>query len=49
MGRCWAYWDRRTDAGLSRGRNDPVQLISENVGPDPEFQWVAEYYGLPTS
>lgn len=49
MGRCWAYWDRRTDAGLPPGRNDPVQLISENVGPDPSFHEVAKRFQLPTN
>jgi hypothetical protein len=47
MGRCWAYWDRRADAGIAPGSNDLVQLISENVGPDPEFHRVADHYQLP--
>lgn len=47
MGRCWAYWDRRSDAGLSPGRNDLLQLVSENVGPDPDFAGTADFYGLP--
>jgi hypothetical protein len=46
-GRCWAYWDRRADEGLSRGSNDLLQLTSENVGPDPEFVRVADFYKLP--
>lgn len=46
-GRCWAYWDRRADEGLSPSRNGLLQLTSENVGPDPEFHRVAELYGLP--
>lgn len=47
QGRCWAYWDRRTDLLLPPGRNDLIQLTSENVGPDPEFISTAEYYSLP--
>lgn len=47
MGRCWAFWDRRTDEGLSPGRNDLLQLTAENVGPDQEFKAVAEHYQLP--
>jgi hypothetical protein len=46
-GRCWAYWDRRADEGLSPGRNGLLQLTSENVGPDPEFNGVAVLYDLP--
>jgi hypothetical protein len=46
-GRCWAYWDRRTDESLSPGRNDLLQLTSENVGPDPEFVKIANFYKLP--
>lgn len=46
-GRSWAYWDRRLDQDLSPGRDDLIQLSSENVGPDPDFHWVAEHYGLP--
>ena len=46
-GRCWAYWDRRADEGLSPGRNGLLQLTSENVGPDPEFNRVAALYDLP--
>ena len=46
-GRCWAYWDRRADEGLSPSRNGLLQPTSENVGPDPEFHCVAELYGLP--
>ncbi|MFP3460049.1 hypothetical protein R5O87_04260 [Arthrobacter globiformis] len=46
-GRCWAYWDRRADEGLSPSRNGLLQLTSENVGPDPEFHRTAELYGLP--
>lgn len=45
-GRCWAYWDRRADEGLSPGRNDLLQLTSQNVGPDPEFSRVAALYDL---
>jgi hypothetical protein len=47
MGRCWAYWDRRTDLGLPPGGDDLHQLASENVGPDAEFASVAAHYGLP--
>jgi hypothetical protein len=39
-GRCWAYWDRRADEGLSARRL--LQLTSENVGPDREFHRVAD-------
>lgn len=46
-GDCWAYWDRRTDEGLPPGRNDLVQLASENVVPDPVFADTAEFYRLP--
>lgn len=46
-GRCWAYWDRRTDEGLSPGSNDLLQLTSENVGPDPKFLRVAKLHKLP--
>ena len=46
-GRCWAYWDRRTDEGLSPGSKDLLQLTSENVGPDPIFVRVAKFYKLP--
>lgn len=47
MGRCWAYWDRRADEGLSPGSNDLRQLASENVGPDPEFAYATDFYSLP--
>ncbi|NSX36545.1 hypothetical protein HTS88_08990 [Pseudarthrobacter oxydans] len=47
FGRCWAYWDRRFDAGLPSGSNDLHQLSSQNVGPDPEFTYVTDYYELP--
>lgn len=47
QGRCWAYWDRRADLGLSPSRNDLIQLTSENVGPDPEFKKIADHYDLP--
>lgn len=47
QGRCWAYWDRRADAGLPTGSNDLLQLTSENVGPDPEFTRMADFYKLP--
>ncbi|MFF5794512.1 hypothetical protein ACFY5D_20915 [Paeniglutamicibacter sp. NPDC012692] len=47
QGRCWAYWDRRTDLQLAPGRNDLIQRSSDNVGPDPEFIWTADYYTLP--
>lgn len=47
MGRCWAYWDRRADEGLSPGSNDLRQLTSENVGPDTDFAYVTDFYGLP--
>lgn len=46
-GACWAYWDRRADENLPPGRNDLLQLSSENVGPDPVFTDTAEYYRLP--
>ena len=46
-GRCWAFWDRRTDAGLGRGSDYPVQVSSANVGADPAFHDVAASYGLP--
>ena len=47
FGRCWAYWDRRADEGLSPGTNALRQLDSENVGPDPELARVAAFYNLP--
>jgi hypothetical protein len=47
QGRCWAYWDRRTDVGLPPGRDSLMQLVSENVGPDPSFHEVARFYELP--
>ncbi|WP_448072276.1 hypothetical protein [Georgenia yuyongxinii] len=47
QGRCWAYWDRRADANLAPGSDDLVQLISQNVGPDPVFKEVAKLYDLP--
>ena len=47
MGRCWAYWDRRTDDGLPPSLNDLQQLTSGNVGPDPDFSFAADHYGLP--
>ena len=47
MGRCWAYWDRRADQGLSPGRDGLLQLTSQNVGPDPEFRRIANKYNLP--
>ncbi|MGT2464100.1 hypothetical protein [Sinomonas atrocyanea] len=47
FGRCWAYWDRRTDEGLGPGSNDLHQLASENVGPDPDFAAIADHYDLP--
>ncbi len=47
QGRCWAYWDRRADAGLPTGSNNLLQLTSENVGPDPEFARIARFYQLP--
>lgn len=46
-GRCWVFWDRRTDLGLGRGTNDPRQITSDNVGPDPAFLKVAGEFGLP--
>ncbi|UNK47742.1 hypothetical protein [Arthrobacter sulfonylureivorans] len=46
-GRCWAYWDRRTDEGLPPGSNDLQQLSSQNVGPDPDFFAMAKFYDLP--
>lgn len=47
FGRCWAYWDRRFDAGLPSGSNDLHQLSSQNVGPDPQFTDMATHYDLP--
>lgn len=47
FGRCWAYWDRRTDSGLPPGHNSLQQLASGNVGPDPDFDFVADHYDLP--
>lgn len=47
-GTCWAYWDRRADEGLPPGRNDLLQLTSENVGPDRAFAGTAEHYRLPS-
>lgn len=47
MGRCWAYWDRRADEGISPGRAGLLQLNSQNVGPDIEFRRVAKKYELP--
>lgn len=47
MGRCWAYWDRRTDESLPPNRNDLRQIASENVGPDPNFASTAARYDLP--
>lgn len=47
FGRCWAYWDRRTDDGPGPGSNALHQLASENVGPDPDFVFVAAHYDLP--
>lgn len=46
-GRCWAYWDRRADANLPADANRLLQLTSENVGPDPEFERIAKLYRLP--
>ncbi|WP_284974354.1 RES domain-containing protein [Arthrobacter sp. efr-133-TYG-104] len=46
-GRCWAYWDRRSDEGLPPVSNDLLQVSSKNVGPDPEFVRVARFYKLP--
>ena len=45
-GRCWAWWDRRGDQGLSPGRDDPGLLRSFNVDT-PAFRSVAADYGLP--
>lgn len=47
QGRCWAFWDRRTDLGLPPGHNDLIQLVSENVGPDTNFIEIANFYDLP--
>lgn len=47
FGRCWAFWDRRIDAGLPPASNDLHQLSSHNVGPDPDFEFVAKHYRLP--
>lgn len=47
QGRCWAYWDRRTDLKLAPGSNDLLQLSSENVGPDSSFIESAAFYDLP--
>ncbi|WP_168199885.1 RES domain-containing protein [Citricoccus sp. SGAir0253] len=46
-GTCWAYWDRRADENLPPGRNDLLQVTSQNVGPDPAFADTAQYYRLP--
>jgi RES domain-containing protein len=45
-GRCWAFWDRRTDDGLSPAANDPSLLRSTNVDT-PEMRTIAAEYGLP--
>lgn len=47
FGRCWAFWDRRVDSGLAPGSNDLQQRFSENVGPDPDFNFIADHYELP--
>lgn len=46
-GRCWAYWDRRSDESLDPSTHDLVQCESNNVGPDPDFNEVADDYKLP--
>lgn len=45
-GRCWAFFDRRQDADLPVGVNDPRLLGSTNVDT-PAFQKVAKDLGLP--
>ena len=45
-GRCWAFWDRRVDLNLASGRDDPRQVNSQNVGPDPAFLEVAGDFRL---
>lgn len=45
-GRCFAWWDRRADAGLAPGRDDPGLIHSDNVDT-PAFREVADHYGLP--
>ncbi|MBW0254478.1 MULTISPECIES: RES domain-containing protein [unclassified Cellulomonas] len=46
MGRCWAWWDRRGDDGLSPGENDPRLLGSTNVDT-PALREVAAVFDLP--
>ncbi|MCG7285421.1 hypothetical protein MHY85_05455 [Cellulomonas sp. ACRRI] len=45
-GRCWAFWDRRADDGLTPSDNDPASLGSTNVDT-PELREVADHYHLP--
>ncbi len=45
-GRCYGWWDRRTDAGLPPGRNDPRLAGSTNIDT-PAFRRVAADYELP--
>lgn len=45
-GRCWAFWDRRTDDGLSPSVNDPSLRASTNVDI-PAMRAIAAEYLLP--
>ncbi len=44
-GRCWAFWDRRADDGLSPSANDPSLAATTNVDT-PAFRAIASEYGL---
>lgn len=46
FGRCWAWWDRRTDEGLSPGRDAPSVVQSWNVDV-PAFRDIAGHYKIP--
>ena len=45
-GRCWAFWDRRADDGLTPGDNDPASAGSTNIDTDA-FRQVAADFRLP--
>lgn len=45
-GRCWAFWDRRADDGLTPGDNDPALDGSTNIDTDA-FRQVATALRLP--
>lgn len=45
-GRCYAWWDRRHDAGTAPDANDVHLISSENVGV-PELHQVADKLGVP--